>query len=122
MADYEDLRTSLESMRLFLGIGPRLGGARWAAHLGAGLEAMAPSEIRYSRDPNCKFGAGQFCLPHRHDPGLLFGPGLAAGLSWRVFGPIRGHAEAGVSWFVLSLGDNALNAPVRLSLGLAYAF
>ena len=122
VADYEDLRTSLESMRLFLGIGPRLGGERWAGHLGAGLEVMAPSEVRHSRAPNCKFGAGQFCLPLRHDPGLLFGPGLAAGLSWRVIGPIRGHVEAGVSWFVLSLGDNALNAPVRLSSGLAYAF
>lgn len=120
--DYEDLRGSLDTSRLLLAIGPRFGGERLEAHVAAGVEAMAPSAVRHTEDPGCKFGAGQFCLSQRHDPGLLFGPGLVSGLSWRIIGPIRLHAEAGMTWYVLSAGDNALNAPIRLGLGLAYAF
>lgn len=120
--DFEDLRTSLDTARLFLAIGPRFGSERIEVHLAAGLEAMAPTAVRHTEDPGCKFGAGQFCLSQRHDPGLLFGPGLASGLSWRIIGPIRLHLEAGMTWYVLSAGDNALNAPFRLGTGLAYAF
>ncbi len=120
--DYEDLRTSLDTARLFLAIGPRISTSRMEVHLAAGLEAMAPSAVRHTRDPGCKFGAGQFCLSQRHDPGLLFGPGLASGVSWRVIGPIRLNVEAAMTWYVLSAGDNALNAPFRMGTGLAYAF
>ena len=86
------------------------------------LPTGAPSAVRHTEDPGCKFGAGQFCLSQRHDPGLLFGPGVVSGVSWRIIGPIRLHAEAGLTWYVLSAGDNALNAPFRLGTGLAYAF
>ncbi len=120
--DYEDLRTSLDTARGFVGIGPRVGSRATSFHLAAGLEAMVPSAVRHTQDPSCKFGAGPFCLSQRHDPGLVFGPGFVMGMSRRLIGPIRLNLEASVAWYVLYGGDNELNAPVRIATGLAYAF
>lgn len=122
--DYEDLRDPLDTATILLGIGPRLAGrgGSLAAYAALGIEATAPTAVRITGAAECKWGPPYSCRARRHDPRLAVGGGALAGVTWALLGPVQLQAEVGVSYYAAAVGDNELNLPIRVAVGLGYRF